>query len=216
MTSLCEKGMDEDAGRFRLSFFLRTLSVDLHRRRERQDYPPVDDRLWRASAACVRPQAQGIALRRRKPPSRTGRASSHAPSSQVKQRLQPRRFDMQPEARLRSRDEAAQIREHDRRGRRARGEVGGRPLHAAQRRVGAGDVDRRPAVVDLVAHQPSRQPSGRAERRRRDEQRSVAGDAERMRALGPRARRGRRAARRAQARRSPLRDRRRSAHARAR
>ena len=91
---------------------------------------------------------------------------------------------MQPEARLRSREQAAQAGEEDRGGGRAAGEVGGRPLRQRQRRVGAGDVDRGPAVVD-AGRAPAVAPAvRRAERGGRYEERPVAGDAQRMRAVG--------------------------------
>ena len=58
------------------------------------------------------------------------------------QRLEPRRLDMQPEARVGSREQAAQPGEQDRGGGRAGGEIGGRPLH--QRRAARPAPRRRP------------------------------------------------------------------------
>ena len=55
---------------------------------------------------------------------------------------------MQPEARVRPREKAAEAREQDGGGGRAGGEVGGRPLHERERRVGAFDVESRKTVVD--------------------------------------------------------------------
>ncbi len=100
------------------------------------------------------------------------------------QRLEPRRLDMEPEARPCPHEQTARPGEEDGGRGRVGGKIGRSPLHQRKRRVGAVDVDRGPAVVDARRAPAFPPPVRRAERLRSDEQRAVAGDAQRMRALG--------------------------------
>jgi hypothetical protein len=90
---------------------------------------------------------------------------------------------MQPEAGIGPHEQAAQSGKQDSGGGRVGGEIGGCALSQRRRRVKTLDVDRRPSVVD-TGRAPAVAPAvGRPERRRGDEQRPVARDAQRMRAF---------------------------------
>jgi hypothetical protein len=56
ITSLCERGVNEDAGRYRLTFFHKS-PFSPRRRRDRNRHPAVDCRLRRSTAACVDTQS---------------------------------------------------------------------------------------------------------------------------------------------------------------
>ena len=62
ITVLSERGIDEDAGRYRLDFLLREPALPPHRRRRRECRPTFDGRFWRPATSRFDAQTLSMTL----------------------------------------------------------------------------------------------------------------------------------------------------------